>query len=135
MKPVFFDLGGKRWPRARRLVALLGRAFVPERMVFFVQSLFVPPVLVLPLKLKKLKEQLSALQKKGPAAPDTAAANANAVREFYPSAAGQEAPGAAPGAAHPKERSPAACRPGRSGSAFDGGLGPGELRIAERARR
>ncbi len=89
MKPVFFDRGGKRWPRARRLVALLGLLLFLSA-VFFVQSLFVPPVLVLPLKLKKLKEQLSALQKKGPAAPDTAAANANAVREFYPSAAGKK---------------------------------------------
>ncbi len=89
VKPVFFDLGGKRWPRARRLVALLGLMLFLGT-VFFVQSLFVPPVLVLPLKLKKLKEQLSALQKKGPAAPDTAAANAAAVRAFYPSAAGKK---------------------------------------------
>ncbi len=89
VKPVFFDLGGKRWPRTRRLVALLGLLLFLGA-VFFVQSLFVPPVLVLPLKLKKLKEQLSALQKKGPAAPDTAAANAAAVRTFYPSAASQK---------------------------------------------
>ena len=89
VKPVFFDLGGKRWPRARRLVALLGLLLFLGA-VFFVQSLFVSPVLVLPLKLKKLKEQLSALKKQGPAAPNTAAANAIAVRTFYASAAGKQ---------------------------------------------
>ncbi len=93
VKPVFFDRGGKRWPRARRLVALVGLLLFLGA-VFFVQSLFVPPVLVLPLKLKKLKEQLSALQKKAPTVRDpaaaTAAANAAAVREFYHSAAGKK---------------------------------------------
>ena len=86
VKPVFFDLGGKRWPRARRLVALAGLLLFLGA-VLFVQSLFVPPVLVLPLKLKKLKEQLSTLQKQGPVARDTADANKAVLREFYPSAA------------------------------------------------
>jgi cellulose synthase/poly-beta-1,6-N-acetylglucosamine synthase-like glycosyltransferase/peptidoglycan/xylan/chitin deacetylase (PgdA/CDA1 family)/spore germination protein YaaH len=88
-KFVFLDLGGKRWPRTRRLVVLSGLLlFVAS--VFFVQSLLIPPSLVLPLKLKKLKEQLKALQKQGPAATDTAAANAAAVRNFYRSASGKE---------------------------------------------
>ncbi len=89
VKPVFFDRGGKRWPRARRLLALLGLILFLGA-VFFVQSLFVPPVLVLPLKLKKLKEQLFALEKKGPVARDTNAANAAAVREFFVSPAGKK---------------------------------------------
>ncbi len=89
IKPVFFDRGGKRWPRARRLVALLGLLLFLS-IVFFVQSLFVPPVLVLPLKLKKLKEQLSALQKQGPAARDNIDANNAAIRTFYPSAASKK---------------------------------------------
>ena len=88
-KFVFLDLGGKRWPRTRRLVVLSGLLLFVAA-VFFVQSLLIPPPLVLPLKLKKLKEQLKALQKQGPIAPNTAAANAAAVRNFYLSAAGQD---------------------------------------------
>jgi cellulose synthase/poly-beta-1,6-N-acetylglucosamine synthase-like glycosyltransferase/peptidoglycan/xylan/chitin deacetylase (PgdA/CDA1 family)/spore germination protein YaaH len=88
-KFVFLDLGGKRWPRARRLVVLLGLLlFVAS--VFFVQSLLIAPQLVLPLKLKKLKEQLKALQKQGPVVPNTADANDAAVRNFYRSPAGKD---------------------------------------------
>ena len=81
-KPVFFDLGGKRWPRARRLLVLLGLALFLGTVVF-VQSLLTPPLLVLPVKLKKLKEQLKALQKAGTTQPNTKAANAAAVQSFY----------------------------------------------------
>ncbi len=88
-KPVFFDLGGKRWPRARRLVVLLG-VLLFLGMVCFVQSLLIAPPLVLPLKLKKLKEQLKALQKEGPAAADTDAANAAAIKAFYHTVQGQK---------------------------------------------
>ncbi len=88
-KFVFLDLGGKRWPRARRLVVLSG-ILLFLASVFFVQSLLIAPPLVLPLKLKKLKEQLKTLQKQAPAAPNTAAANAAAVRNFYRSATGSE---------------------------------------------
>jgi cellulose synthase/poly-beta-1,6-N-acetylglucosamine synthase-like glycosyltransferase/peptidoglycan/xylan/chitin deacetylase (PgdA/CDA1 family)/spore germination protein YaaH len=88
-KFVFLDLGGKRWPRARRLVVLSGLLLFLAS-VFFVQSLLIPPPLVLPLKLKKLKEQLKALQKQGPLVPNTAAANAAAVRNFYRSAPGKD---------------------------------------------
>ena len=82
-KFVFLDIGGKRWPRARRLLVLLG-ILLFLGAVFFVQSLFIPPQLVLPLKLKKLKEQLKALQKQNPAlGSTTSAANAEAVKAFY----------------------------------------------------
>ena len=81
-KPVFFDLGGKRWPRARRLLVLLG-LFLFLGSVVFVLSLLTPPLLVLPVKLKKLKEQLKALQKQGTAQPNVRAANAAAMQEFY----------------------------------------------------
>ena len=82
IKPVFFDLGGKRWPRARRLLVLLGLVLFLGAVVF-VQSLLTPPKLVLPVKLKKLKEQLKALQKAGLTQPNTTAANAAVVRAFY----------------------------------------------------
>ena len=60
--------------------------------VFFVQSLLIAPPLVLPLKLKKLKEQLKTLQKQSPAANNgaTATSNAAAIRNFYKSPAGSE---------------------------------------------
>ncbi len=88
-KPVFFDLGGKRWPRTRRLVALSG-VLLFLGMVCFVQSLLIAPPLVLPLKLKKLKEQLRALEKQGPAAANTDAANAVAIKDFYLSDQGKK---------------------------------------------
>lgn len=87
-KPVFFDLGGKRWPRARRLVVLCGLALFLGTVVF-VQSLLTPPLLVLPVKLKKLKEQLKALQKAGTTQPNTTAANAAVVRSFYKGVSGR----------------------------------------------
>ena len=88
-KFVFLDLGGKRWPRTRRLV-VLGGILLFVASVFFVQSLLIAPPLVLPLKLKKLKEQLKALQKQGPVATSTAAANAAAVRNFYRTEPGKD---------------------------------------------
>ena len=88
-KPVFFDLGGKRWPRTRRLVALAG-LLVFLGTVFFVQSLVTAPTLVLPLKLKKLKEQLKALQKQGPTATNTEEANAQAIKTFYHTGPGKQ---------------------------------------------
>ncbi len=81
-KPVFFDLGGKRWPRTRRLLVLLGLALFLASVVF-VQSLLTPPLLVLPVRLKKLKEQLKALQKEGTTQPNASFANTAAVRAFY----------------------------------------------------
>lgn len=89
VKPVFFDRGGKRWPRARRLVVLLGLLLFLGT-VFFVQSLLIPPSLVLPLKLKKLKEQIQYLQKHAPSAPNLAAANDAALKDFFHSPRGQK---------------------------------------------
>lgn len=86
-KFVFLDLGGKRWPRAKRLVVLLG-ALAFLLAVTFVQSLLVAPQLVLPLKVKKLKEQLKSLQRQSPV-PNAAAANAAAIKAFYRSANGK----------------------------------------------
>lgn len=86
-KFVFLDVGGKRWPRAKRLVVLLGAvAFL--LCVLFVQSLLVAPQLVLPLKVKKLKEQLKSLQRQA-VAPSAATANAEAIKAFYRSARGK----------------------------------------------
>ena len=88
-KPVFFDLGGKRWPRTRRLVVLLGVLLFLGTVVF-VQSIVTAPPLVLPLKLKKLKEQLKALQKQGPVATSTEEANAQAIKKFYHTGPGKQ---------------------------------------------
>ena len=88
VKPVFFDRGGKRWPRARRWVVLAG-LLVFVASVFFVQSLLIPPALFLPLKLKKLKEQLRSLQRQKPPVTSMAAANDAALQAFYSSPRGQ----------------------------------------------
>lgn len=61
---VFLDPGGKRWPRLRRLLVLLG-VFIFLGIVLFIQTLFVRPKMRLPLnvltvkELKPLKEQLA----------------------------------------------------------------------------
>ena len=89
VKPVFFDLGGKRWPRARRWVVLLG-VLMFVGTVFFVQALLIPPSLLLPLKLKKVKEQLHSLQKQSPPVTSMAAANDAALKAFYTSPHGKE---------------------------------------------
>ena len=88
-KPVFFDRAGKRWPRARRWLVLLGLAIFIGT-VLFVQSLLVAPTLMLPVKVKKLKEQLRYLQKQSPPAPNMAVANAAALDEFFHSPRGQK---------------------------------------------
>ncbi len=63
---VFSDPDGKRWPRLRMTLLLLGiGAFLSA--VVFVQTLFVTPELRLPFTLHQLKGQLKALQKKNPA--------------------------------------------------------------------
>ncbi len=98
-KPVFFDLGGKRWPRARRVIVLCGLALFLGTVVF-VQSLLTPPLLVLPVKLKKLKEQLKAFQKQGTALPNTAVANNVAIQRFYKGVASHTRTG------NPKDPSP-----------------------------
>lgn len=63
---VFSDPGGKRWPRLRLMLLLLG-VLVFIGTVLFVQTLFVTPQLRVPFSLRQLKGQLKALQKANPA--------------------------------------------------------------------
>lgn len=65
---VFSDPGGKRWPRLRLMLLLLG-VLVFISTVLFVQTLFVTPQLRVPFSLRQLKGQLKALQKVNPAGP------------------------------------------------------------------
>ncbi|PYL15684.1 MAG: hypothetical protein DMF46_05165, partial [Verrucomicrobia bacterium] len=63
---VFSDPGGKRWPRLRLRLLILGvLAFLGT--VLFVQTLFVAPQMRVPFSLRQLKGQLKALQKANPA--------------------------------------------------------------------
>lgn len=103
-KFVFLDVGGKRWPRAKRLVVLLG-ALGFLLAVVFVQSLLVAPQLVLPLKVKKLKQELKSLQRQA-VAPNAAAANAEAIKKFYRSAHGKRRLEAIAAQANPKAPRP-----------------------------
>jgi cellulose synthase/poly-beta-1,6-N-acetylglucosamine synthase-like glycosyltransferase/peptidoglycan/xylan/chitin deacetylase (PgdA/CDA1 family)/spore germination protein YaaH len=63
---VFSDPGGKRWPRLRLGLLLLG-IVVFVGVVLFVQTLFVTPQLSVPFSLRQLKGQLKSLQKENPA--------------------------------------------------------------------
>jgi len=65
---VFSDPAGKRWPRLRLTLLLLG-VLVFIGTVLFVQTLFVTPQLRVPFSLRQLKGQLKALQKVNPAGP------------------------------------------------------------------
>ena len=58
---VFHDPGGRRWPRLRRLGALVALLLFVA-LVGFVRSIFVTPELRLPPSVRKLKGQLHALQ-------------------------------------------------------------------------
>src|SRR5437016_3703741 len=63
---VFSDPAGKRWPRLRLALLILGvLAFLGT--VLFVQTLFVAPQMRVPFSLRQLKGQLKALQKANPA--------------------------------------------------------------------
>src|SRR5205807_8235858 len=65
---VFSDPAGKRWPRLRLILLILGvLAFIGT--VLFVQTLFVAPKMRVPFSLRQLKGQLKALQKANPAGP------------------------------------------------------------------
>ena len=69
---VFSDPAGKRWPRLRLTLLIVGvLAFLAT--VLFVQTLFVAPKMNVPFSLRQLKGQLKALQKQNPAghAPTT----------------------------------------------------------------
>jgi cellulose synthase/poly-beta-1,6-N-acetylglucosamine synthase-like glycosyltransferase/peptidoglycan/xylan/chitin deacetylase (PgdA/CDA1 family)/spore germination protein YaaH len=63
---VFSDPGGKRWPRLRLALLIVGvLCFLAT--VLFVQTLFVTPQMRVPFSLRQLKGQLKSLQKKNPA--------------------------------------------------------------------
>jgi len=63
---VFSDPAGKRWPRLRLTLLILGvLAFLGT--VLFVQTLFIAPQMRVPFSLRQLKGQLKALQKANPA--------------------------------------------------------------------
>jgi len=63
---VFSDPAGKRWPRLRLLLFVVGVLFFLGT-VLFVQTLFVAPKMRIPFSLRQLKGQLKALQKENPA--------------------------------------------------------------------
>jgi cellulose synthase/poly-beta-1,6-N-acetylglucosamine synthase-like glycosyltransferase/peptidoglycan/xylan/chitin deacetylase (PgdA/CDA1 family)/spore germination protein YaaH len=58
---VFHDPQGRRWPRLRRLLVLLG-ILIFLAVILFMQALLVRPQLRLPASVRKLKGQLKALQ-------------------------------------------------------------------------
>jgi len=63
---VFSDPAGKRWPRLRLTLLILGvLAFLGS--VLFVQTLFVAPKMRVPFSLRQLKGQLKSLQRANPA--------------------------------------------------------------------
>src|SRR5438445_26736 len=63
---VFSDPGGKRWPRLRLTLLIIGiLSFIGT--VLFVQTLFVTPQMRVPFSLRQLKGQLKALQRENPA--------------------------------------------------------------------
>ncbi|MDQ2867936.1 MAG: glycosyltransferase [Verrucomicrobiota bacterium] len=63
---VFSDPAGKRWPRLRLTLLIIG-VLVFLGTVLFVQTLFVTPRIQQPFGLRQLKGQLKALQHKNPA--------------------------------------------------------------------
>jgi cellulose synthase/poly-beta-1,6-N-acetylglucosamine synthase-like glycosyltransferase/peptidoglycan/xylan/chitin deacetylase (PgdA/CDA1 family)/spore germination protein YaaH len=88
---VFLDPHGRRWPRLRRMLVLLG-ILVFLGLVLFVQALFVRPQLQLPASVRMLKGQLRAIQQQT-ALRQSALAKAtdDSWLKFYPkTAAGLE---------------------------------------------
>ena len=69
---VFSDPAGKRWPRLRLFLLVLGVLFFLGS-VLFVQTLFVAPQMRVPFSLRQLKGQLKSLQKENPAGQVTPA--------------------------------------------------------------
>ncbi|MEP7014745.1 MAG: glycosyltransferase [Verrucomicrobiota bacterium] len=62
---VFSDPAGKRWPRLRLILLIVG-VLIFLSTVLFVQTLFVAPHMNLPFSLRQLKGQLKHLQKQNP---------------------------------------------------------------------
>jgi len=79
---VFHDPRGKRWPRLRRRLVLLG-IFVFLGIVLFVQALFVRPQLRLPASVRQLKGQLKAIQQKEARQSAEAKATDQSWLKFY----------------------------------------------------
>jgi cellulose synthase/poly-beta-1,6-N-acetylglucosamine synthase-like glycosyltransferase/peptidoglycan/xylan/chitin deacetylase (PgdA/CDA1 family)/spore germination protein YaaH len=77
---VFHDPHGKRWPRFRIGLLVLG-IFIFAALVWFAESLFVKPQLRLPAKVRTIKGQLKALQK---IAPPAAATKPDTWQKYYP---------------------------------------------------
>src|SRR5438067_2520071 len=103
---VFSDPAGKRWPRLRRALLLIG-ILIFLGTVLFVQTLFVAPQLNLPFSLRQLKGQLKALQTVNPAAPQ--AVNVALWEKFAATrlAGKKPKPSVAPSpAAHPRKKFP-----------------------------
>jgi len=69
---VFSDPAGKRWPRLRLVLVLIGIVSLLATIVF-VQTLFVAPQMRVPVTLRQLKGQLKALQTQNPAGQPGAA--------------------------------------------------------------
>ncbi len=109
---VFADPRGKRWPRLRRVVVLVG-IIVFFGLVLFVQTLFVAPQMTVPFSLRQLKGQLRALQKANPAGQVPPAgpslwqkfqATRLAAKKATPPATSAVTPGATP--AHVRRKTP-----------------------------
>lgn len=100
---VFSDPAGKRWPRLRLLLLIVG-VLTFLGTVLFVQTLFVAPQLNLPFSLRQLKGQLRSLQKANPA---TQPANLALWEKFAAARiASKKPPGPAiPPLAHPRKKS------------------------------
>src|SRR5438067_2288249 len=104
---VFSDPAGKRWPRLRLVLLIVGIAIFLGT-ILFVQTLFVVPQLNLPFSLRQLKGQLKALQTVNPAGP--AAANLALWEKFAAArtAGKKPKPPVAPAPpAHPRKKLPA----------------------------
>jgi len=88
---VFHDPKGRRWPRLRRTLVMLG-IVVFLGVVLFVQALFVSPRLRLPASVRKLKGQLKAIQmQEAQSQSAETKATDQSWLKFYPkTAAGQE---------------------------------------------
>src|SRR5207244_8419650 len=68
---VFSDPLGKRWPRLRTFLLIIG-VLVFFGTVLFVETLFIAPRMTAPFSLRQLKGQLKSLQKQNPAVKPSA---------------------------------------------------------------
>ena len=87
---VFLDPKGRRWPRLRRTLVLLG-IMVFLGVVLFVQALFVSPQLRLPASVRKLKGQLKAIKMQEARQSAASKAEDQAWLKFYPKTASGQA--------------------------------------------